>query len=59
MVMHFLENNKGNKCGIAKEFDIQLKQVCDWNNNTVNSFYSEFRYNEFHNIINLQCRTDF
>jgi len=26
---------------------------------TVNSFYSEFRYNEFHNITNLQCGTDF
>ena len=26
---------------------------------TVNLFYSEFRYNEFHNITNLQCGTDF
>ena len=33
MVVHFLENNGGNKRGTAKEFDIQPKQVHDWNNN--------------------------
>ena len=26
---------------------------------TVNSFYSKFQYNEFYNITNLQCETDF
>jgi len=29
MVVHFLENNGGNKCATAKEFNIQLKQVHD------------------------------
>src|SRR6266542_3586027 len=33
MVVYFLENNRGNKYATAKEFNIQLKQVCDWNNN--------------------------
>ena len=33
MVVHFLENNGGNKHATAKEFNIQPKQVCDQNNN--------------------------
>ena len=33
MVVHFLENNGNNKCGTAKEFDIQPKQVRDWSKN--------------------------
>lgn len=33
MVVHFLENNGGNKRGTAKEFNIQPKQVREWNNN--------------------------
>ncbi len=33
MVVHFLENNGGNKCATAKEFNIQPKQVRDQNNN--------------------------
>ena len=33
MIVHYLENNGGNKRGTAKKFDIQPKQVRDWNNN--------------------------
>lgn len=33
MVVHYLENNGGNKRGTAKKFNIQPKQVRDWNNN--------------------------
>ncbi len=33
MIMHFLENNGGNKHATAKEFNIQPKQVRDQNNN--------------------------
>ncbi|PKB97118.1 hypothetical protein RhiirA5_433701 [Rhizophagus irregularis] len=33
MVVHYLENNGGSKRGIAKYFNIQQKQVRDWNNN--------------------------
>ena len=33
MVVHYLENNGRNKRGTAKRFNIQPKQVRDWNNN--------------------------
>src|SRR3954463_15949685 len=33
MVVHYLENNGGSKRGTAKYFNIQPKQVRDWNNN--------------------------
>ena len=33
MIVHFLENNEGNKHATAKEFNIQPKQVRDQNNN--------------------------
>jgi hypothetical protein len=33
MVVHYMENNGGNKRFTAREFGIQPKQVRDWNNN--------------------------
>src|ERR1043165_8523151 len=33
MVVHFLENNGGNKCRTAREFNIEPKQVRDWSKN--------------------------
>ena len=33
MVVHFLENNGGNKRGTAREFNIEPKQVRDWSKN--------------------------
>jgi len=33
MIVYFLKNNGGNKHATAKEFNIQPKQVCNWNNN--------------------------
>ena len=33
MVVHFLKNNGGNKRATAKKFNIQPKQVRNWNNN--------------------------
>ncbi|CAG8593176.1 8258_t:CDS:1, partial [Diversispora eburnea] len=33
MVLHYLENNGRNKCGTAKRFGVQPKQIHDWSNN--------------------------